>query len=262
MSIEPKVEDLLASIRKAIDNDLGEPGSSTKGEARGTLMRGALREMRVNLNEHDRRSKTSESEISDLRNRILRSATEVPPMPPPPRRQTRPALEPPIPTVQPVAAQRADFRGIMAGGQRNAPPPALPPPYAEDVGFRPTMMDDAGYQDDGAAGTPYRDPYQDQTPDYGYEQQPVYSQPREPFRRPPPQRGPAMMSPQSEAAAQMAFRQLSETLLARAGGERSIEDLTRELLRGFLKQWLDDNLPGLVEKLVREEIARVARRGR
>ena len=44
--------------------------------------------------------------------------------------------------------------------------------------------------------------------------------------------------------------------------DRSIEDMTRELLRGLLKQWLDDNLPRMVEQIVREEIERVARRGR
>jgi hypothetical protein len=38
--------------------------------------------------------------------------------------------------------------------------------------------------------------------------------------------------------------------------------MTRDLLRGMLKHWLDANLPGLVERLVREEIERVARRGR
>jgi hypothetical protein len=38
--------------------------------------------------------------------------------------------------------------------------------------------------------------------------------------------------------------------------------MTRELLKVMLRQWLDDNLPGLVERLVREEIQRVARTGR
>ncbi|MCL4855080.1 MAG: DUF2497 domain-containing protein, partial [Bryobacteraceae bacterium] len=52
------------------------------------------------------------------------------------------------------------------------------------------------------------------------------------------------------------------TILTRATSDRSIEDMTRDLLRGMLKQWLDDNLPALVERLVREEIERVARRGR
>jgi cell pole-organizing protein PopZ len=33
----------------------------------------------------------------------------------------------------------------------------------------------------------------------------------------------------------------------------------REMLRPMLKGWLDDNLPGLVERLVRAEIERVSR---
>ena len=41
-------------------------------------------------------------------------------------------------------------------------------------------------------------------------------------------------------------------------GETSLEGLTRELLRPLLAQWLDDNLPGMVEELVKAEIARIA----
>ena len=39
----------------------------------------------------------------------------------------------------------------------------------------------------------------------------------------------------------------------------TLEDLVRELLRPMLKTWLDDNLPNLVERLVRAEIERVSR---
>ena len=38
--------------------------------------------------------------------------------------------------------------------------------------------------------------------------------------------------------------------------------MTREILRPMLKSWLDENLPSLVERLVRAEIQRVARGGR
>ncbi|MBD2843190.1 DUF2497 domain-containing protein [Erythrobacter rubeus] len=41
-------------------------------------------------------------------------------------------------------------------------------------------------------------------------------------------------------------------------GETSLEGLTRELLRPMLAEWLDKNLPGMVDKLVRAEIARIA----
>jgi hypothetical protein len=38
-----------------------------------------------------------------------------------------------------------------------------------------------------------------------------------------------------------------------------VERMTREMLRPMLKVWLDDNLPTVVERLVRAEIERVAR---
>ena len=61
---------------------------------------------------------------------------------------------------------------------------------------------------------------------------------------------------------QSAFGKLADSVLSRATNERSVEDVTRELLRVMLKQWLDENLPAMVERLVREEIERVARTGR
>ena len=41
-------------------------------------------------------------------------------------------------------------------------------------------------------------------------------------------------------------------------GETSLEGLTRELLRPILAEWLDRNLPVMVERMVRDEIARIA----
>jgi uncharacterized protein len=46
------------------------------------------------------------------------------------------------------------------------------------------------------------------------------------------------------------------------GGDRSLEELVRELLRPMLQRWLDENLPGLVERAVRAEIARQSDEGR
>jgi cell pole-organizing protein PopZ len=40
---------------------------------------------------------------------------------------------------------------------------------------------------------------------------------------------------------------------------RSLEEMAQDMLRPMLQEWLDDNLPTLVERLVREEIERVAR---
>ena len=41
-------------------------------------------------------------------------------------------------------------------------------------------------------------------------------------------------------------------------GETSLEGLVREMLRPMLAEWLDKNLPDMVEKLVAAEIARIA----
>lgn len=41
-------------------------------------------------------------------------------------------------------------------------------------------------------------------------------------------------------------------------GETSLEGLVREMLRPMLAQWLDTNLPPMVEQMVRDEITRIA----
>jgi cell pole-organizing protein PopZ len=40
---------------------------------------------------------------------------------------------------------------------------------------------------------------------------------------------------------------------------RTLEDVVAEMLQPMLKSWLDNNLPSLVERMVREEIERVSR---
>jgi Protein of unknown function (DUF2497) len=71
-----------------------------------------------------------------------------------------------------------------------------------------------------------------------------------------------MLSSDASVATASAFNRLADTIVAQAtAGNRSIEDITREVLRPMLKSWLDEHLPRVVERLVREEIERVARRG-
>ena len=41
-------------------------------------------------------------------------------------------------------------------------------------------------------------------------------------------------------------------------GETSLEGLVREMLRPMLAEWLDQNLPGMVERMVQKEISRIA----
>ncbi len=50
----------------------------------------------------------------------------------------------------------------------------------------------------------------------------------------------------------------SESEKPSSGGARTLEEIARESLRPLLQAWLDEHLPALVERLVREEIARVS----
>ena len=64
-------------------------------------------------------------------------------------------------------------------------------------------------------------------------------------------------NPASEAAA-LAFGKLSATIAMPAEG-RTLEDVVREMLRPLLKAWLDENLPGIVQATVDQEVDRIAR---
>jgi hypothetical protein len=60
------------------------------------------------------------------------------------------------------------------------------------------------------------------------------------------------------SAAASAFGQLSAAIQMPADG-RTLEDVVRELLRPLLKQWLDSNLPQIVQATVDREVERIAR---
>ncbi len=72
-------------------------------------------------------------------------------------------------------------------------------------------------------------------------------------RSPPPQ----ILSHSTVSAVESAFNTLAHTVLS--NNARTLEDLVKEMLRPMLKSWLDDNLPGLVERIVKAEIERVSR---
>jgi hypothetical protein len=69
-----------------------------------------------------------------------------------------------------------------------------------------------------------------------------------------------LLSPEAGLAVTSAFDSLAANLAAR--NAELADGMVRELLRPMLKAWLDENLPGIVERLVRAEIERVARGSR
>ncbi|OHV85215.1 PopZ family protein [Ensifer sp. LCM 4579] len=69
--------------------------------------------------------------------------------------------------------------------------------------------------------------------------------------------GGAILSPAVGRQVARAFDDLAHAV--EQGPRRSFDEIAETMLRPMLQEWLDDNLPTLVERLVREEIERVAR---
>ncbi|GEP05175.1 PopZ family protein [Methylobacterium oxalidis] len=66
-----------------------------------------------------------------------------------------------------------------------------------------------------------------------------------------------LISAAAGANVNQAFSLLAHTVLSQ--NSRTLEDIVKDMLRPMLKAWLDDNLPVMVERLVRAEIERVSR---
>lgn len=67
----------------------------------------------------------------------------------------------------------------------------------------------------------------------------------------------AIVSPEVGRKVAQSFDNLAHAVDQSA--RRSFDEIAEAMLRPMLQEWLDDNLPTLVERLVREEIERVAR---
>ncbi|MDG5494403.1 DUF2497 domain-containing protein [Niveispirillum sp. BGYR6] len=93
---------------------------------------------------------------------------------------------------------------------------------------------------------------------------------------PPPPRRPLPMDEGliSDQAADAASRAFASGLAGfRRGGpsihgegpvgrsDTTVEQIVYDLVRPMIREWLDDNLPTMVERLVKREIERVVRRG-
>ena len=77
------------------------------------------------------------------------------------------------------------------------------------------------------------------------------------FAAPAPEPAQTLVSPDAAAAISSHFQALAASMII--NDSDLLHRYAQEMLRPMLKQWLDDNLPVLVERLVRAEIERVAR---
>ncbi|MDI7774789.1 DUF2497 domain-containing protein [Asticcacaulis sp. EMRT-3] len=81
-----------------------------------------------------------------------------------------------------------------------------------------------------------------------------------PVARPAP-RSSGLVSERTESMAASSFGALTSSLLV-PHSDRTLEDVVRDMLQPLLQAWLDQNLPGIVEEQVRQEVERIARQSR
>jgi cell pole-organizing protein PopZ len=169
------------------------------------------------------------------------------PVPPPPPRMV--PVEPPRPDPEPEMRQ-ADIDAMLST-LNAAAPPAFEPPAPDILELTESMATEEP--------SPPVDSFRtiDGQSDVVFDDRPYEPDPVPPPSRPATFGGDALLSSATSSAVDSAFNTLAQTVLVQ--NARTLEDLVREMLRPMLKSWLDDNLPGLVERLVRAEIERVSR---
>jgi uncharacterized protein len=70
-----------------------------------------------------------------------------------------------------------------------------------------------------------------------------------------------IVSPDAAAASRSALASLSHMLVKpEVGGSDTLEGMVREMLKPMMKQWLDDHLPEVVERIVAQEVGRISGR--
>jgi cell pole-organizing protein PopZ len=242
---EPSMEEILASIRRIIADDEAKPPAAEKPAAPEP----AKPEKPVMA------APAKPAPPRDVAPAKAPAAARPAPAPAPP---PPPAAPPPAP----ASNNQDDIDALLAGLDvatsaeeiRPAPPelaepevleltddmavPTPPPPRPSFQKVEP--QDDIEFAESAASRAVHRQPV--------YEP-PVFDLPM------PPQ--PPILSQSTVSAVESAFNTLANTVLS--NNARTLEDLVKEMLRPMLKGWLDDNLPGLVERIVKAEIERVSR---
>jgi cell pole-organizing protein PopZ len=171
--------------------------------------------------------------------------------PPPP--QARAPLQA-VPPPEPGAMSQADIDSMLADFDRpEEPEPVEAPPAAppdDDI----DVLELTEAMEARPAGL---DSFRtiDAKPDVMFNEMEPPPPRAEPRARDLPER--MLLSDHATASVASAFGSLAHTVLAQ--NARTLDDLVKDMLRPMLKAWLDDNLPTIVERLVRAEIERVSR---
>ena len=232
---EPSMEEILASIRRIIADDEAKPPAAEKVAAPAPAAKPAAAAPAA-----------KPPVMNDIPPSVIPAAqAAAAKVTPPP---AKPAPAPPA-----ASNSQDDIDAMLAGLDEATSEAEIRPPAPEPEVFELT--------DDMALPEPAS--FQKVEPDDDLEfteaaraaqRQPAYEPPVESA---PPQQ---ILSRSTVSAVESAFNSLANTVLS--NNARTLEDLVKEMLRPMLKSWLDDNLPGLVERIVKAEIERVSRGSR
>jgi uncharacterized protein len=233
---EPSMEEILASIRRIIADDEAKPGAAEKAASPPAAAKPAVMK------------DIPPSAIAPAPKPAAAAPKPAPPAPPPP----------PPPAPEPAASNNQDDIDAMLASLDAATPEAdIRPAQPEADVFE--LTDEMALPDPAPPAATFSkvEPQDDVefTEAKASRRQSAYEPPLESVAPARP-----ILSHSTVSAVESAFHSLANTVLS--NNARTLEDLVKEMLRPMLKSWLDDNLPGLVERIVKAEIERVSRGGR
>jgi uncharacterized protein len=220
---EPSMEEILASIRRIIADDETKPAAAQAAPAASPPLAKAAKPA------------------------VAPKPDPVPASPPPAVKNSQEEID----------AMLAGFDSVTTEAEIRAPEPSNDVFELTEQMAIPEVSPAAGFQevdphDDIEFSEPPSAPppapaksYQTPSPE-----PPSFAEAEAPPARP-------LMSTSTMATVESAFNTLAHTVLS--NNARTLEDLVKEMLRPMLKSWIDDNLPNMVERIVRAEIERVSR---
>ena len=248
---EPSMEEILASIRRIIADDEAKPPTAEKPSSPAVAAPAKPEKPAV----------AAPGAKAPVMNDIPPSA--VPAAQAAVAKAAAPPVKPaPPPAAPPAAAPAAsnsqdDIDALLNGLDEATTPAEIRPPLPDGEVFE--LTDEMALPDPQASFHKI-EPENDLEFTETAAARVVH---RQPAFEPPPLESPAAPPPQqilsrsTVSAVESAFNTLANTVLS--NNARTLEDLVKEMLRPMLKSWLDDNLPGLVERIVKAEIERVSR---
>ncbi|MGY3036067.1 cell pole-organizing protein PopZ [Bradyrhizobium sp. USDA 4354] len=242
---EPSMEEILASIRRIIADDEAKPPPAEAAKP-------------------EKAAAPKPQAMNDIPPSKVASAKPAAEKPAPPAAKPAPAPPPPAPAAD-ASNSQDDIDALLAGLDAATPAPEARAPEPEPEPDVLELTDEMAVDPTPPPPPPsFRKVEPRDDLEFAESPPPRTAPPSSyapvDFDAPPLPPQQPILAQSTVSAVESAFNSLAHTVLS--SNARTLEDLVKEMLRPMLKSWLDDNLPGLVERIVKAEIERVSRGGR